>query len=74
MKPGKAAAPSPYGDIDALVNFAADAPGSLFDMVDMQDELKEIFGREVDFMEKEGLRNPFHRHHILKHREVIYAA
>ncbi len=64
----------PDSDVDVLVTFAEDAPWSLFDMVDMQDELKEIFGREVDFVEKEGLRNPFRRHHILKNREVIYAA
>ena len=61
-------------DVDVLVTFAENAPWSLFDMVDMQDELKDVFGREVDFVEKEGLRNPFRRHHILKHREVIYAA
>ncbi|MCK4626896.1 MAG: nucleotidyltransferase family protein [Phycisphaerae bacterium] len=64
----------PDSDVDVLVTFAEDAPWSLFDMVDMRDELKEIFGREVDFVEKEGLRNPFRRHHILKHREVIHAA
>ncbi len=61
-------------DVDVLVSFAEDAPWSLFDLINMQDELKEIFGREVDFVEKEGLRNPFRRKHILKHREVIYAA
>ena len=64
----------PDSDVDVLVSFADGAPWSLFDLIDMQDELKEIFGREVDFVEKEGLRNPFRRHHILKHREVIYAA
>ena len=61
-------------DVDVLVTFDQNNHWSLFDIVDMRDELKEIFGREVDFVEKEGLRNPFRRHHILKHREVIYAA
>jgi predicted nucleotidyltransferase len=60
--------------VDVLVTFAEEAPWSLFDIVTMQDELKEIFGRDVDLVEKEALRNPFRRHHILKHNEVIYAA
>jgi hypothetical protein len=40
----------------------------------MQEELKTIFGREVDIVEKEGLQNPFRRKAILKNREVVYAA
>ena len=40
----------------------------------MQEELKEIFGREVDLVEKAGLRNPFRLHAILTNKEVIYAA
>ena len=40
----------------------------------MEDELKSIFGRDVDFVMKEGLRNPFRRHEILKTRQVVYAA
>ena len=64
----------PDSDVDVLVAFAEGAPWSLFDMVNMQDELKTLFGREVDFVEKQGLRNPFRRRHILKHTEIIYAA
>jgi predicted nucleotidyltransferase len=33
-----------------------------------------LFGRDVDLVEKEGLRNPFRRRNILETREVIYAA
>lgn len=64
----------PDSDVDVLVTFAPDAPWSLLDIVKMQDELKEIFGREVDLVEKEGLRNPFRRHSILTTRRIIYAA
>jgi uncharacterized protein len=39
-------------DIDVLVTFAPETSHSLFDLVDMEDELKEIFGREVDLVEK----------------------
>jgi predicted nucleotidyltransferase len=40
----------------------------------MKEELKRIFRREVDIVEKEGIRNPFRRNEILRSREVIYAA
>ncbi|MCR4318860.1 MAG: nucleotidyltransferase family protein [Candidatus Brocadiaceae bacterium] len=60
-------------DIDVLVSFSEDAQWSLFDLVRMQDELKEIFGREVDLVEKAALRNPFRRYSILCSKEVIYA-
>ena len=63
----------PESDIDVLVKFAEDARWSLFDFVQMQDELKEIFGREVDLVEKAALRNPFRRYSILRSKEAIYA-
>jgi uncharacterized protein len=60
-------------DVDILVEFAADAPWSLFDWTDMIDELGAIFGRKVDFVSKKGLRNPFRRQNILSTHKVIYA-
>lgn len=64
----------PDSDIDVLIDFAADAELDLFDLAIMKDELEEIFGRAVDLVDKQGLRNPFRRHNILTSREVIYAA
>jgi predicted nucleotidyltransferase len=64
----------PDSDVDVLVTFAPDTRYSLFDLVSIQDELKVILGREVDLVEKAGLRNPFRRHHILKNFKVVYAA
>jgi predicted nucleotidyltransferase len=61
-------------DIDVLVSFAPDAEWSLFDLVELQEELEKLFGRKVDLVEKAGLRNPFRRHAILKSMEVVYAA
>ena len=61
-------------DVDVLVTFAENAPWSLWDFVDMQDELKAIFGRDVDIVEKRALRNPFRRHEILSTNEVVYAS
>lgn len=64
----------PESDVDVLVTFSDDAPWSLFDFVDMIDELRGIFGRAVDLVEKGSVRNPFRRREILANNEVIYAA
>jgi hypothetical protein len=63
----------PDSDVDVLVSLSDDAHWDLFDWVDMIEELKVIFGREVDLVEKSGLRNPFRRHAILTTKEVVYA-
>ena len=64
----------PDSDVDVLVSFDPEAPWDLFHLVEMRDELIALFGRDVDLVEKEGLRNPFRRRTILDTREVIYAA
>ncbi|MBU1699016.1 MAG: nucleotidyltransferase domain-containing protein [Candidatus Eisenbacteria bacterium] len=61
-------------DVDVLVAFEDHAKWSLFDLIDMRDELQTILGREVDLIEKRSLRNPFRRSEILRTRKVIYAA
>lgn len=63
----------PDSDIDVLVSFDEDAPWSLWDLITMREELEDVFGRRVDLIEREGLRNPFRRHRILSTREVVYA-
>ncbi len=63
----------PDSDVDVLVTFAVDAGWSLFDLVEMQEELKAIFGHEVELVEREGLRNPFRRREILRNLQVVYA-
>ena len=64
----------PDSDIDVLVTFSPDATWSLLDLVSMQGELEQLFGRPVDVVEKDALRNPFRRHHILSHKRTVYAA
>ena len=59
-------------DVDVLVSFDPTASWSLWDLTTIEDELAAIIGRKVDLVEKEGLRNPFRRHHILTGRKVIY--
>jgi predicted nucleotidyltransferase len=62
----------PDSDIDVLLTFASDSKWSLFDWVDMKDELERLFNRQVDIADKEGLKNPYRRHEILHTQQVIY--
>jgi predicted nucleotidyltransferase len=58
----------PESDVDVLVTFAPEARRSLFDMVHMEDELVEIFGREVDLLTRRSVEqslNPIRRNSIL---------
>jgi predicted nucleotidyltransferase len=60
-------------DVDVLVSFAPEAHPSLLELVELREDLKDIFGREVDIVERAGLRNPFRRQAILSTAEVVYA-
>jgi hypothetical protein len=62
----------PDSDVDVLISFEPDIPWSLFDWLDMIEDLKIIFGHEVDLVEQSGLRNPFRRKAILDNCQVIY--
>ncbi len=64
----------PDSDVDVLITLDEDAPWSMFEWVDMLEELKAIFGREVDLVEKTAIRNPFRRRNILNSHRVLYAA
>jgi len=64
----------PDSDVDVLVSFQDDARWSLFEWVEMIDELKGIWGREIHLFAEPGLRNPFRRREILRTRRVVYAA
>ena len=61
-------------DVDVLVTFWPRAKISVFDLSAMHYELVLLFGREVDLVEKAGLRNPYRRYEILKTAKVVYAA
>lgn len=65
----------PDSDIDVMVEFKPKARRSLFDMVSMNDELKTIFGRDVDLMTRQAIeqsRNYIRRKSILTSMEVVY--
>jgi len=66
----------PDSDVDVLVTFADDARWSLFDIVHMEDELKEIFGRNVDMAERKAIEhseNYIVRRGILSSARAVYA-
>ena len=64
-------------DVDVLVEFAPGAHWTLFDLVYVQDELKEILGREADLVSRRGVessRNYLRRKQFLDSAEVIHVA
>jgi predicted nucleotidyltransferase len=64
----------PDSDVDVLVTFRADVEWSLVEWIEMRDELQNLFGRRVDFVEKRAIRNPFRRQSIMDTQRIIYAA
>jgi hypothetical protein len=64
----------PQSDVDVLVELQPDHGLSLYDRVDMIEELKAIFGRKVDLVAKGGLRNPCRRREILRTAQVVYGS
>jgi len=64
----------PNSDIDILVTFSEDAKHTLFDLVHMENELKQIFGRDVDIVSRRGIeasRNYIRRNAILNSIKVL---
>ena len=61
-------------DVDVMVTFEQDTRWTLFDFIDMQDELTQLFGRKADLLSKRALKNPFRRQAILSTARVLYAA
>jgi predicted nucleotidyltransferase len=61
-------------DIDIAVTFSPQAHWSLFDFASMQIELTDMFGRDVELVEKASIKNPFRRRAILRDLTVLYAA
>ena len=45
----------PDSDVDVLVSFAPAARHSLFDLVRMEDELRTVFGRDVDLVTRRAV-------------------
>ena len=65
---------SELSDIDVLIEFDDNKEYSLFDLFTIKDEFEKAFGKDVDLIEKNSIRNPYRRDNILKDAKVIYAA
>ena len=61
-------------DVDVLVKFDTGSDVSLLDIVEIKSELESLFGRDVDILELQAVKNPFRRKNILSNIEVLYAA
>jgi len=63
----------PDSDVDILVEFDPAQIPTLFDMVEMEQELSRFFnGRKVDLRTPEDLSRYF-RHQVVSEAEVLYA-
>jgi len=60
-------------DLDFLVKFKSIEISSYFDnYMDFKENLEKLFGREVDLVEEQTLRNPILINSINKSKELIY--
>jgi predicted nucleotidyltransferase len=64
----------PDSDVDVLLTLQPDHGLSLWDLDAMEADLQAIFGRRVDIVFRDALRNPFRRHEILTTAREVYAA
>jgi hypothetical protein len=64
----------PESDIDLLVELDPSKKIGMYEWVQMIDELRAIFGRDVDLVEKDAIRNPFRLRAILEDTLLIHAA
>ena len=69
---------TPESDIDFLVTFRDDDPGPwMGKLIQMEDDLRALLGREVDLVPKESIlksENWIRRDHILGTARVIYGS
>ena len=67
----------PDSDIDVLVTFAPESRLSLFGLARIAIELEDLFGREVDLVERGSVEqsyNPIRRKEILSTAQEVYRA
>jgi predicted nucleotidyltransferase len=68
---------SPQSDIDVLVSFDNHIHHSLFDLVDMKEELESVLDRKVDILTRKSVemsRNYIRREDILKSAKAVWHA
>ena len=60
-------------DVDILISYEDVWQNDPFDELYIEREFTELLNREVDIVDKDGLKNPIRREEILTTREVVYA-
>jgi predicted nucleotidyltransferase len=63
-------------DIDVLVSFTPTAPWTLLDLVNIERELTDLTGRDIDLVEKQAIEdshNWLRRDEILSTAQIIYS-
>jgi uncharacterized protein len=60
-------------DLDFIVSFADRSPGTYADkFLNMAEALERLFGRKVDLVTEESIRNPYFRETIEQTRQRLY--
>lgn len=62
-------------DVDVLISFLPDAKWTLFDHVDMKEDLKSIFSRNIDLVTKKAVersRNTVRKNSIISSAKQVY--
>ena len=65
----------PDSDIDVLVSFDAGTRRGMFELMRMEEDLKGVFGRDVDLLTRKGVEmsdNAERRQQILNSAEVLH--
>lgn len=65
---------SAESDVDVMLKFMPGHGFSFENTPDIQDDLKAIFGRRIDVIEKGKIRNPIRRQKIMGSYQVLYGA
>ncbi|HEX8324445.1 MAG TPA: nucleotidyltransferase domain-containing protein [Tepidisphaeraceae bacterium] len=64
----------PDSDVDVMLAFQPGYGFTFENMPQIEDALQAIFGRPVDVIEKNRIRNPLRRQSIMSSYQVLYAA
>ena len=59
-------------DVDVLIVYGPERDASYEAWLGLRDDLKALFAREVDVVQKKLLSNPYRRQNILKTNRVVY--
>lgn len=60
-------------DVDMIVNFKKEEVGDYFDnYFDFKYSLQDLFGRDVDLIEEQSIKNPYFKSNVESTRQLIY--